>query len=317
MSAPRYTLIRGNYYILYPDLPDQGPEPDGDTVAFLPDEDDLVRRLCRFSGTWPDRKHLGTYSIRFESIDALETHFAGHHQQFGLAQAARDLMLERVGFGQVEFVPEHPNKVKSAEYHPVRGYVLANGIESNGRVLGLVYAGDPPDGESDGQRVFVDADRLHASVNAALARVGLAYTEVYHTMPLALIRRMRELTSGARARGAGLFAQESVTLAAGVSAHSVGDLNDLVIFPKLYRRLVSFFAEKHPGAGDLVTFDTWVRADPVHRDDRALLPTGEVGNLHDLYQVSGAGPAAAIRLRYLPEDLIFDPDPAPPALPMR
>ncbi|HEY6793124.1 MAG TPA: thermonuclease family protein [Kineosporiaceae bacterium] len=308
MSAPRYTLIQGDFYILYPDLPRQGPEPDGDTVTFLPDQDDLVRRLRRFSGTWPDRKHLGTYSVRFESIDALETHFAGHHQQLGLAQAARDLMLQRLGFGRVEFDPARPNKVASAEHHPVRGYLLANGIESNGRVLGLVYAGDPPPGEADGQRVFVAADRLDDSVNAALVAAGLAYVEVYHTMPLALIRRMRELVGSARAQGAGLWPKESVTLTTAVAPHAADDLDDFVIFPKLYRRLVSFFTET--GLTDLTTFDSWVRADPVHRDDRALLLSGEVGNLHDLYEVTGCGADAAVQLRGFPEDMIFDPDPA-------
>jgi hypothetical protein len=32
-----YTLLRGSFVIRYPDLPRQGPEPDGDTVKFLPD----------------------------------------------------------------------------------------------------------------------------------------------------------------------------------------------------------------------------------------------------------------------------------------
>jgi endonuclease YncB( thermonuclease family) len=307
MSAPRYTLIQGDFYILYPDLPRQGPEPDGDTVTFLPDQDDLVRRLRRLSGTAPDRKHLGTYSVRFESIDALETHFAGRHQQLGPAQAARDLMLRELGFGRVEFDPARPNKVASAEHHPVRGYLLANGIESNGRVLGLVYPGDPPPDETDGQRVFVAAERLDGSVNTTLVTAGLAYVEVYHTMPLALIRRLRERVAVARAQGVGLWPTESVTLTAAVTPHAAGDLDDLVIFPKLYRRLVTFFTET--GAADLTTFDAWVRADPVHRDDRALLPSGEVGNLHDLYQVTGTGADAAVQLRHLPEDLLFDPDP--------
>jgi hypothetical protein len=62
------------------------------------------------------------------------------------------------------------------------------------------------------------------------------------------------------------------------------------------------------GHADLAAFDTWVRADPVSRDDRVLLPTGEVGHLHDLYDVNPDG----ITLRYLPEELTFITDvPAP------
>ena len=68
MAAPRYTLILGDFYILYPDLPRNGPEPDGDTINFLPDTDELIRRLPRFSAVGPDRRHLGTYGVRFEGI---------------------------------------------------------------------------------------------------------------------------------------------------------------------------------------------------------------------------------------------------------
>lgn len=31
-----YTLLRGEFVIRYPDLPREGPEPDGDTVKFAP-----------------------------------------------------------------------------------------------------------------------------------------------------------------------------------------------------------------------------------------------------------------------------------------
>ena len=32
-----YTLLRGSFVTRYADLPRQGPQPDGDTVKFLPD----------------------------------------------------------------------------------------------------------------------------------------------------------------------------------------------------------------------------------------------------------------------------------------
>src|SRR3954470_14879836 len=111
MPAPRYVLISGEFYVLYPDLPRNGPEPDGDTISFLPDHDDLVWALPRFNGRPPDRKHLGTYSVRFEGIDALETHFQNQHQNLEFANAARDRMLSEVGFTQVDFFPDRPNKV--------------------------------------------------------------------------------------------------------------------------------------------------------------------------------------------------------------
>jgi hypothetical protein len=298
MAGPRYTLIRGEFYIHYPDLPRNGPEPDGDTINFLPDNDDLVRSLPRFSNVWPDRRHLGTYGTRFEGIDTLETHFENQHQDLHFAQGARDRMLQLMGFGDVQFWPDLPNKIRSVEHHPRPGYLLANGIESNGRVLALVFAGQPTPDAADGDPVFVDPPQLEASVNAELVRGGLAYAELYSTMPLDLIHRMRELVTTARRAGHGLWPHEHVTTTARAQLKGLADLSTLIMFPKLYRRLTKYFKAGH---ADLAAFDTWVRADPVNRDDGVLLPTGEVGHLHDLYDVNSDG----ITLRYLPEELTF------------
>ena len=65
-----YTLLRGQFVIRYPDLPRQGPEPDGDTVKFLPDSPAFVETLPRRSGRPPDINARGI-SVRLEAIDAL------------------------------------------------------------------------------------------------------------------------------------------------------------------------------------------------------------------------------------------------------
>jgi endonuclease YncB( thermonuclease family) len=299
----RYTLIRGDYYILYPDLPKNGPQPDGDTVNFLPDNDDLITGLKRFSDRSVERKHLGTYNVRFEGIDALETHFQNRHQKLVHAQAARGRMLALMGFGQVTFWPTMPNNVQMAENHPVRGCLIANGIESNGRVLGLVYPGEIAAGTADGDPIFVTEALLDQSVNATLVSEGLAYAELYASMPLSLIKHLRKTVKAARTAGRGFWPDESVGVGAPAQINGLGDLPNMVIFPKLYRRLVKYFEDGYTG---LAAFDTWVRADIKHRDDKALLPTGELGNLHDFYAVEGN----SIQLALLPEDLMFEPDPA-------
>ena len=297
MAAPRYVLITGDFYVLYPDLPANGPEPDGDTISFLPLHDDLVQALHRFNGVPPDRKHLGVYSVRFEGIDALETHYKNRHQNLDLAIAARDVMLREVGFESVTFRPDRPNKVESAVPHPLPGYVLATGIEANGRIVAEVYAGAPDADLTDGDRVFVDDARLDRSVNAALVRAGLAYGEFYTTMPFPLIGHLRDEVAKARTADAGLWPKESITLDRSAQPTGIADLSDMVIFPKLYRRLVDYFAGDHT---DLAAFDTWVRATP-ERDDLTQLPSGERGHLHDVYVVDEQG----IRLRYRPEELVF------------
>jgi len=295
----RYTLIRGSYYILYPDLPKNGPQPDGDTINFLPDNEDLVTGLKRFNNRSAERKHLGTYNVRFEGIDALETHFMNRHQKLDKAQAARNRMLALMGFGNVTFWPNQENNVETAQHHPVRGCLIANGIESNGRVLGLVYPGEIAAGKADGERIFVDKERLDTSVNAKLVSEGLAYAELYSSMPHSLIVRMRQLVKAARQAGLGFWPEESVQVGHGVKITDASDLPKMVIFPKLYRRLVKYFEDGHTG---LASFDVWIRANGTDRDDKALLPTQEFGNLHDLYEVEGG----SIKLQYEPEDLTFE-----------
>ena len=72
-----YTLLRGSFVIRYPDLPRQGPEPDGDTISSSPTPA-LVEALPRRSGVPPEINARGI-SVRLEAIDALETHFQETH----------------------------------------------------------------------------------------------------------------------------------------------------------------------------------------------------------------------------------------------
>lgn len=131
-----YTLLRGNFVIRYPDLPRQGPEPDGDTVdggtvKFHPGTPTLVGGLPRRSGRPHDINARGI-SVRLEAIDARETHFGETHQELAGANAARDELLRRLGFTGVTFFADLPNKVQSAGQDAPRGHVLSNGIDSNG-----------------------------------------------------------------------------------------------------------------------------------------------------------------------------------------
>src|SRR5689334_8869424 len=113
-----YTVLTGRFVIRYPDLPRQGPEPDGDTVKFRPDSPALVEGLPRPSGSPPDLTARGI-SVRLEAIDALETHFAETHQDLGGANAARDELLRLLGFTGVQFFDDHPNKVRAADQDDV------------------------------------------------------------------------------------------------------------------------------------------------------------------------------------------------------
>ena len=101
----RYTLIKGQYSIHNPSDPRRGPQPDGDTVNFFPDSLDFVRALKRFSGRAPDISN-GHINVRYEGIDALETHFQGTHQDLG-------------GFAECRSIgrPESAPGLRDCEWH--------------------------------------------------------------------------------------------------------------------------------------------------------------------------------------------------------
>jgi hypothetical protein len=307
-AAMSYTLLRGQFVIRYPDLPRQGPEPDGDTVKFLPDTPALVEALPRRSGTPPDINARGI-SVRLEAIDALETHFAETHQELAGANQARDELLRLLGFTNVVFFADLPNKVQSADQDALRGHVLANGIDANGRLIAFAYPGDHPG--PDGSAVFVDDALVDQSLNAILLAAGHAYPAFYSSLPATLRTHLAGVSRAARGAQppVGLWPRSTADPNGPAAVADLAALEQLVIWPKLFRRIVPYLAAGFPSFDG---FDAWLRADPVHRDDKLfLLDRNEHGNIHDV--VHGAG--QQVQLTVWPEKFIIDPDPAPPGTP--
>lgn len=296
-----YTLIKGSFHIHYPERPLSGPEPDGDTIKFQPDNRQLIERLPR-PNRMPGFNKAGITSIRFEGVDALETHFEvndeDYHQHLPLALAARDAMLAQAGFGAVSFFDSHPYKVETVEHHPVRGYILSMGLDTYGRSVAFLYTGEHP--SVDGSRIFLQPPMLDASLNAFMLRAGQAYGAFYLGLPPDLREHLRAIVRGARDGRVGLWAHPDAR-AASLQISGMAALQGAVMWPKLFRRLAPYFQSGHT---DFAAFDAWLRIDARHRDDRVLLPTLEVGNLHDMIITEGD----TLRLAFAPEDVVIVPD---------
>lgn len=297
-----YTLIKGSFHIHYPESPLNGPEPDGDTIKFQPVDRDLIANLPR-----PNQAarftQSGMTSIRFEGIDALETHFdvegQEFHQKLDLALAARDALLAEAGFGEIRFFEQRPFKVESVQNHPVRGYILSNGLDTYGRTIAFVFTGEHP--AVDGSQIFVTPEMLDTSLNVFMLREGHAYAAFYLTLPAQLREHLRTLARNARETGTGLWPQATATTEVAAEITGLAALQQLVIWPKLFRRLAPYFTQGHT---DFAALDAWLRADPRNRDDRLLLPNFELGNMHDMIVEEGT----RIRLAYAPEDVVIVPD---------
>src|SRR5262249_1586018 len=162
--------------------------------------------------------------------------------------------LALLGFTNVKFFPDLPNVVQSVDRNPLPGYVIANGIESNGRLLGLLYTGVL--NQPDGSKVFVDNALLDQSVNAKLVDAGLVIVEPHDTMPMSLVRHLRTKIAAARAAGSGLWPSESPTTESSAHIANLGNAEALSMWPKLFRRLSAYFREGHAGLGQ---FETWIR----------------------------------------------------------
>lgn len=297
-----YTLIKGSFHIHYPESPLSGPEPDGDTIKFQPMDRDLIANLPR-----PNQAarftQSGMTSIRFEGIDALETHFdvegQEFHQKLDLALAARDALLAEAGFGEIRYFAQRPFKVESVQNHPVRGYILSNGLDTYGRTIAFVFTGEHP--AVDGSQIFVTPEMLDFSLNIFMLREGHAYAAFYLTLPAQLREYLRTLARNARETGTGLWPQATATTEVAAEITGLAALQQLVIWPKLFRRLAPYFTQGHT---DFAALDAWLRVDPRNRDDRLLLPNFELGNMHDMIVEEGT----RIRLAYAPEDVVIVPD---------
>ncbi|NUP04256.1 MAG: hypothetical protein HOW59_40645, partial [Nonomuraea sp.] len=262
-----YTLLRGSFVIRYPDLPRQGPEPDGDTIKFRPDTPALVEGLARPSGRPPGLSARGI-SVRLEAVDALETHFQDTHQELTGANAARDELLRLLGFTGVRYFDDLPNKVQFADQDELRGHVLSNGIDANGRLIGFAFAGEHPG--PDGLAVFLDEAQVDTSANAMLLAAGLTYPAFYATLPASLRTHLADVSRTARtkAAGTGIWPRSTADPDGPAQVASLADLTRLVLWPKLFRRVVPYLAT---GAASFDGFDAWLRADPVNRDDALFL----------------------------------------------
>jgi hypothetical protein len=286
-----YFLIKGEFHLFYQGKRHVGSQPDGDSVWFKPKN---PRNLKDIGGRQAEVNAGGFVQLRFEGIDALELHFRGAHQERQWAARARDFTLNQLGFSSVEYSGEKMLSIKTASPHPRVGYILTRAIDPYGRPVSFVYAG--ASNHKDGKQVFLDVKALNKSINAKLAEVGNAFPAFYTGLPTDLRSRINALARSARKRG---FWPDDRTLKPTTIA-DLAKLEELVLWPKLFRRLVTYFKDGNKG---VAKFEEWLRADKDRDDVLWIVPKSELGNLHDVIHLAGE----KLSLRYSPKDLIVVP----------
>jgi endonuclease YncB( thermonuclease family) len=286
-SAMPLSLIKGHYTILH-------SQPDGDSVHFLPDNPAAFATVHL-------RAQVNTHGgvqLRLDAIDALETHYtprvAGgflQHQPLPLAHAAGAQLLRMLGFTDVQ---RNGETVTASTPEQTQGYILTRFADTHGRPVAFAYAGTSD--QADLSDVFVNEDLLRQSANFQLMAQGLVYPTYYSKLFPDLRTALTAAAAQARTEKAGVWEADATTDGATItSLPALGD--ELVILPKLFRRLVDFVAL---GAGS-VAMDGFLEF-LATRDDRLfVLSDGHATGLDTITQVQGQ----TVRLTRPPEDLVF------------
>jgi endonuclease YncB( thermonuclease family) len=280
-------LIKGKYRVAH-------SEPDGDSVHFFPDNPAAFATVHVNARLGPS----GAAQLRLDAIDALETHYtppahgaATMHQPLELAHAAGARLLGLLGFTAVVRDGE---TVTSATPDAVTGYILTRLADKYGRPVALAYAGaaDLP----DLAQVYTDAGQLHGSVNYQLLAEGLVYPTFYSQLYPDLRAELTTAAGSAREAKAGVWASDVTT--SGATVNSLADLTDeLVILPKLFRRLAEYLAL----GGGSVSLDGFAAFMSGHQDRLYVISDAHPTGFDNVIAVSGQ----TVRLYKDITDLIF------------
>lgn len=292
-----YRLVRGNFRLSYQGATRRvGAQPDGDSLWFFPNN---PARLEHLGGRSADLGGGGQAQLRFEGIDALETHYVGHHQRLAPALAARDFLLGDAGFTQVSYADGGQSlAVSQSVPASVPGYILTKGIDPFGRPVAFVYGGNPP--QPDGSEVWLDVPWLDQSLNARLMVRGHVYPGFYTGLPWDLRARLATLATQAWFGYRNLWAVGVDVSNDFTRIPNRQRLEAIAIWPKFFRRMVRYFQAGNSGAAGFVD---WLAGDDSRNDELWVIPEARSTRMHDIFEVSGS----RIRMYYWPEELVITP----------
>lgn len=281
-------LISGRYRIV-------GASPDGDSVRFYPDDPTAFAT----AGIDVKANAGGGVQLRLDGIDALETHYTPPggprpwRQPVALGDGAAATLLERLGFTQVQR-DEH-GVVTGAVPEQTVGYILTRFADKYGRAVATAYSGRRR-GRADGA-VHLGVDELRRSVNYQLLAEGWVYPTFYAQLYVDLRDELAATARAARAAGSGVWAQDA-TLPGFTLRSRVQLTDELVILPKLFRRLAEYLTLDDTGGVSLAGFPTFL---DVHGDRLYTVPAGQATGLSTLVHRS----RQTLTLTVPPEQIIF------------
>jgi endonuclease YncB( thermonuclease family) len=288
-----FLLIKGKFYIL-------GYQPDGDSVKFKPDNNNLFKKLKTDTGKVGQVKvnNKGMAQLRVEAIDALETHYSAGkllHQPWTQATSARLHLLNFLGFTGIQF-GETETKVTGVNQDGLKGYILTKYVDNNryGRPVSFVFPGTSS--KPDGSDVFLDEKLLKKSLNYEMLLSGFAYPTFYKNLYTDLRSEFTRAIKKAKQANRGIYADDVTTC--GFQFKNMKSItDDEVILPKLFRRLAEHINKE---GGKISTFKDFLED---KNDELFVMGKFHRQNLNNLVEVK----KKKVRLTEKPEDIIFYP----------
>ncbi|WP_431683481.1 nuclease [Kitasatospora sp. KL5] len=283
-------LIEGAFHI-------KGARPDGDSIHFTPD-DPTAWNLLNGPGRPVQHNGVGRTQLRLDAIDTLETHYGRSgrevHQPLEFAHAGADELLAFLGFTGVS--RDGNETVTAVDTDGLPGYILTRGADDYGRCVALVGKGAPP--AAGGTQVHVDIPMLQQTANHHLLSTGMAHPTYYTNLFPDLRDEFTAAVHAAQAAGAGLWPKD-VTIS-GATVTGLSSLtDDVVILPKLFRRLVDYL-RLSPGNPSLAGFEGYLAREA---DKYFILSTGHpTTGLDFVVEVVNS----TVRMTHPAEDLVFD-----------
>ncbi|WP_225800252.1 thermonuclease family protein [Streptomyces sp. NK15101] len=283
-------LIKGSYHLV-------NGRPDGDTIQFVADEKEewnLVPGPHKVK-----RNGSGKAKLRLDAIDTLETHYAREgnpevHQPWLHGRAARDELTKWLGFTTVERAPDETVTAATPTTRP--GWILTRGAGRDKRCIALAGKGTPPG--TSGTWINVDEALLRTTFNHHVLLAGLAYPTYYTNLFPDLRDELTAAVRQAQEEEKGLWRDDDTLDGATVTGiDSLQD--DVVILPKLFRRLVDYLYLGDPDNPDLTGFPAFL--DEAADEFWIISTSHPTTGLDAVVEVIDG----KVRMTHPPEDLVF------------
>lgn len=276
----QYKVVAGTFHV-------KGFQPDGDSIRFQANKPE---NWDFFQWETEADKAAKKKQLRVESIDALETHYEGYHQPRPFAIAALESLLELLNIKSVTYSLSVTQIVDADDGKA--GYIASASTDRFGRPVSYIF---PKNANlTDGAVMDSAALPIEDSINFQLAREGLVYPTFYATTDRVFAEKIRAVVSRARKTKRGIWSIDRTPDFMLLDVRTIQE--DIMILPKLFRRLVGFF-DNYADFGKLGEYMA------KQRDNLVLWDGTKKKSLADLMKISGR----RLQMKTPVEDILFSP----------